>query len=133
MQVPNNAYNFVPGEQPDRYLQTICSYKAAILNLLQMLIVETSWPELKSESTVFKTVDKELRDTIYNLEILGEDPVDNRIDIEAVLNALNVAYIALVEASMFADETKVHVRIEGLHKIRECRGHLRVAVGLMNC
>lgn len=96
------------------------------------MLIQTSWPELTSKSTVFITVDKGLRDTIYSLELLGEDPVNDRVDITVVLNALNDALIELVGASMLADDKKVQFRLTSLNKVRVCREHLNLAINLMN-
>lgn len=129
--MPGNAYNVGQGDQPDRYLQAITSYRETILTLFQMLI-QTSWPELKSTSTVFITVEKSLRDTIDNLERLGEDPERNRVEIGPVLKALYRALKELDGASMLADDSKVQVRLQSLDKVEICREYLKLAVDLMN-
>lgn len=116
--------------QPDKYLQTVRFYREGVQNLSRELM-KKSWLELKNTSPEFTTVDSQLRDTILALENLGEDPKENRVDISAVLGALNDALEELYGVAVLADMARTVDRLKAFNKIRQCRKYLNHAANLM--
>ncbi len=125
-----DATNSFP-EHPDEYLQTIHTYRDGVRDLA-ITLMRNRRLEFKSSSPVYLEVNNLLSDIIINLEDLGEDPVDDRADIHAILKELNDAFDALDKAALLADQSQIEHHLEAIDKIKICRAHLNQAVVLMS-
>jgi hypothetical protein len=121
-------------EQPGNDLLAIYTYRETI-HKLSILLIDADWSELKSDSTVIKTVEEQLRDTIKNLEKLRDRPMGKKVNMEGILRAINNALKELYRAKDLTKEENIQI-ISTLPKdkyerLESCRDYIELAMGLM--
>jgi hypothetical protein len=74
---------FTPSEQ-DPFIEHVNAYRDVLKDIADT-IMGINWRKLKDPSEVFDVVESQIRDVIKNLGNLGDDPVEDRIDMRNVL------------------------------------------------
>jgi hypothetical protein len=125
----DNSYtlNFSAGfpSQPDQdaYLQHIRAYRGAVQNAARMLL-RTDWSKFDAASEGFQAIQSQLKDAIDNLGALGADPMEDRVDMQAVLNFLYDVVAALYRASERLGERNFSTRSSRFEEFGECHKKL---------
>lgn len=128
----NNLYTlhfstgYFPPSSPDPFLEHICAYREVLRDLAGKMM-EINWRRLKDPSDIFDLIDSQLRDVIKNLADLGDDPMEDRID---MTNVMSLLYRILVDWYAIADLSDLNdsARYE---KIANCHQQMRLAIQLL--
>lgn len=111
--------------------QSISAYQEVIDGLSQMLL-EEDWYDFNNTSTLLRTVRSGIRDTIKNIEILRKQGKEKSVDTDSILDALNNAHIALIQATIQLEANDIQERMKYPTIIKICRDNLNLASGLIS-
>jgi hypothetical protein len=110
---------------PGEYRERVHAYIQVLVQLDRILIT-TDWRQLDSASSEVGTVESQLRDTIYNLELIHKN--EPSVGLQAACKCANNAIIYIYEFSELSQQKNVNHRMKRFEKIPACRTEIRTAI-----